>query len=204
MSQHWSFWPGFIDSGIILSNQSQGYPRTQRGCSHPYGTARRGEQRMRKQQSWREWRKFSGERDDDSSHSSCEAGRFSCIRPLVANTWFYFGFKLLLNRLQGYILAEPWHPGFSFQADAQNPEEVLFSHKHVLWLSLCPDICITWLHLWVEIMFAPETASASSDICSLFHMEGKSHPKSFQPTQEHIVNPSDSPPAYFYTPKGRK
>lgn len=186
MSQHWSFWPGFIESDIILSNQSpkqgQVYPSTQRGCSHPYGTARRGEQRMRRreQQSCREWRDFREEMDVDSSHSSCEASRFSCIRPLVENTWFYFGFKLLLNRLQGYIPAEPQHPGFSFQADAQN-SEVLFSHKHVLWLPLYPAIHITWMHLWEEIMFASETVSGA-DICLPFHMVGKSHPKSFQPT----------------------
>lgn len=32
-------------------------------------------------------------------------------------------------------------------------------------------------------LFAPETASASSDACFPFHTEGKSHPKSFQPTK---------------------
>lgn len=158
MSQHRSFWPGFIESGIVLSNQSpeqgQGYPSRQWRCSHLYGTARRGEQRMRRreEQSCREWGDFSGERDDDRSHSSsCEASRFSCVRPLVANTWFYFVFKLLWNRLQSYIPAEPQHPGFSFQADAQN-SEVLFSYKHVLWLPLCLAIHIPWTHLWEKII----------------------------------------------------
>jgi len=44
---------------------------------------------------------------------------------------FIFFLKLLMNRLQGHIPAEPWRPGFSSQADAQN-SEVLVSYKHVL------------------------------------------------------------------------
>lgn len=190
MSQHRCFWPGFIESGIVLSNQSpeqgQGYPSRQWRCSHLYGTARRGEQRMRRreEQSCREWGDFSGERDDDRSHSSsCEASRrFSCIRPLVANTWFYFVFKLLWNRLQSYIPAEPQHPGFSFQADAQN-SEVLFSYKHVLWLPLCLAIHIPWTRLWEKIICLHQKQLLHHLTRFPFHMEGKSHPKSFQPTK---------------------
>lgn len=104
------------------------------------------------------------------------------LATLVANTWFYFVFKLLWNRLQSYIPAEPQHPGFSFQADAQN-SEVLFSYKHVLWLPLCLAIHIPWTHLWEKIICLHQKQL-------LHHL---THVSPFTRRESLILNPSNLP-----------
>lgn len=92
-----------------------------------------------------------------------------------------FVFKLLWNRLQSYIPAEPQHPGFSFQADAQN-SEVLYSYKHVL-TPLCLAIHIPCTHLWEKIICLHQK--------QLLH-----HPKHVSPFTRRgslILNPSNTP-----------
>lgn len=114
---------------------------------------------------------------------------------------FIFCLKLLLNRLQGHVPAEPWCPGFNSQGTAPN-SEVWVSYKNVLWIPLGPALHIYCVHLCEEIV-----CPHSSSFCIICHMLPFSQRENLiliPSTQKHVFNPSDSYFRRSHTSTGRK